>query len=95
MLCSPRWKTNGDGRNRRGILSGGQLGFATGGGAPAVQGPREQAGYARLDLAKLLVLLARPGINGGGGNLKRGGSGIGLLVASGGARCWRGRAARR
>jgi hypothetical protein len=38
----------------------------------------------RLDLAKLLVLLARPGINGGSGNSKRGGGGVGLLAASGG-----------
>jgi hypothetical protein len=75
---------DGDGRTRRGILGGGRLGFATGGGTPAVQRSREQAGYMRLDLAKLLVLLARPGINGGSGNSKRGGGGVGLLAASGG-----------
>jgi hypothetical protein len=73
MMCSPRSKTHGDGRNRRGILSSGRLEFTTGGGAPAVQRSREQAGYARLNLAKLLVLLTRPGINRGGGNSKRGG----------------------
>jgi hypothetical protein len=27
MMCSPMWKTEGDGRNRRGILGGGRLGF--------------------------------------------------------------------
>jgi hypothetical protein len=59
--------TGGEGRERP---DGGELGRPVavlgGGGAPVVQRSREQAGYARLDLVKHLVLLVCSGINGGG-----------------------------
>jgi hypothetical protein len=70
---SPAAKTEGSGRNSAGgeaRADGGGFGSPSDGGAQEVERSREQAGYARLDLAKHLVLLVHPGINGGGKNLK-------------------------
>jgi hypothetical protein len=35
--CSPRWKTDDDGRNRLGTLGGGRIESASGGGVPAAR----------------------------------------------------------
>jgi hypothetical protein len=54
--CSPRWKTDDDGRNQPGTLDGGRLESASGGGAPVVN-PRWEA-VLRLRLIVLELLAA-------------------------------------
>jgi hypothetical protein len=73
--CSPRWKTDDDGRNRPGTLGGGRLESASGGGAPVVNPRWEAALRLRLVVLELLAALfssggdprRRPGGEQGGG----------------------------